>query len=376
MSERVCVVGAGIVGLACAVRLANAGFEVIVLERRAAGCGATSEAMGHVVTMDDSPAQLALTTLGRQRWREISANLPPSCQWEPRGTLWLAENEAQLEHAARRCETYRAAGIEAELLDASALLTLEPDIAPDLVGAFRIPDDAIVYPPAVIPWLQTLLSRHGGSVRSHAHAQSVQPGGVTLQNGETIEADHIVVSAGVASIDLLSDNTLPVQLKPRRGHLAITDRVEHPRVRHQLVELGYLDSAHGSDVTSIAFNVQPRANGQLLIGSSREFDAEDRAVDQTVLGAMLRRAVRFLPTLATCSIIRTWTGQRPATDDHLPLIGPVPDQPGVWLAAGHEGLGITLAFATADLITAHVTQSSFPLDPSPFLPARTGTTHG
>jgi len=123
--------------------------------------------------------------------------------------------------------------------------------------------------------------------------------------------------------------------------------------------------------------VQPRPTGQLLIGSSRQFDSLDPAVDPPVLARMLRRAAEYLPGLPALNAIRTWTGFRPASRDGLPLIGPaahftqgVPGANPVWLAIGHEGLGVTTALGTARLLAAQMLSLPLPLDPAPYLPAR------
>jgi glycine/D-amino acid oxidase-like deaminating enzyme len=160
-----------------------------------------------------------------------------------------------------------------------------------------------------------------------------------------------------------------IPVKKRKGHLVITDR--YPGlVRHQLVELGYLKSAHSIGTDSVAFNVQPRSTGQLLIGSSRQYGDEDPAVDQHMLTAMLKRAALYMPTLASKSAIRAWTGFRAATPDKLPLIGQAPGDGSVWLATGHEGLGITTSLGTAELIAAEFTGNQTAIAPGPYLPSR------
>jgi glycine/D-amino acid oxidase-like deaminating enzyme len=156
---------------------------------------------------------------------------------------------------------------------------------------------------------------------------------------------------------------------PRRGHLLITDR-QSVTVRHQVVELGYLDTARAHGSASVAFNVQPRQTNQLLVGSSRELVGFDRSVNRPLLGRMLSRAVWFMPALAAVPASRVWTGFRPATPDSLPLIGEWPRLDGVWVATGHEGLGITMATGTADLIAAGLLGRKPPIDPSPFRPNR------
>ena len=92
---------------------------------------------------------------------------------------------------------------------------------------------------------------------------------------------------------LLNDGELRDVVRPRKGHLAITER-DRPLIRHQVAELGYFRSAHGPNQSSVAFNVQPRTAGQTLIGSSRQFGEHDSAIDPDILGRMLDRALGLL----------------------------------------------------------------------------------
>jgi len=187
--------------------------------------------------------------------------------------------------------------------------------------------------------------------------------------GERIVCDAVVNAAGAAAPAL----TPEIPIVPRKGHLVITDR--YPGFcRHQLVELGYLASAHTMTSESVAFNVQPRATGQLLIGSSRELAGWDPAINPTIVHRMLDRALDFMPALARVSAIRTWTGFRPATPDKLPLIGAWEETPGLWIAAGHEGLGITTALGTGQLLADLVLERTPAIDPAPFAPSRVHAT--
>jgi glycine/D-amino acid oxidase-like deaminating enzyme len=198
-----------------------------------------------------------------------------------------------------------------------------------------------------------------------ASATQIGRGRVGLANGRGISAAIIVNAAGAWSTAL----TPGIGIKKRKGHLLITDR--YPEVvRHQLVELGYLKSAHSTTGDSVAFNVQPRKTGQILVGSSRQYGAEYSQVDSTILAAMLRRAQEYIPCLSEMSAIRVWTGFRAATSDKLPLIGPWPEDKTLFLATGHEGLGITTSLATARLLVDQITgkQTAIPLEP--YLPSR------
>jgi glycine/D-amino acid oxidase-like deaminating enzyme len=122
----------------------------------------------------------------------------------------------------------------------------------------------------------------------------------------------------------------------------------------------------------VAFNLQPRPTGQVLIGSSRQFDDSSAEVDADMLAQMLERALSYMPALADLNAIRCWTGLRAATPDSLPLLGPHPQHPGLWLAVGHEGLGVTTAPASARLLAAQITGRRAELDPAPYLPQRFG----
>jgi glycine/D-amino acid oxidase-like deaminating enzyme len=121
---------------------------------------------------------------------------------------------------------------------------------------------------------------------------------------------------------------------------------------------------------SVAFNVQPRATGEVIVGSSRELVGWDASLDEAMLARMLARAAEFIPSLAAMQMIRRWFGFRPATADKLPLIGAWPPVAGVWIAAGHEGLGITTSLGTADLLADLIAGREPPIDARPFAPAR------
>jgi glycine/D-amino acid oxidase-like deaminating enzyme len=351
------IVGAGIVGAATAAALAADGLRVTVVESSAVGGGATAAGMGHIVVMDDSEAQFALTRYSRDLWNAMET--PRQVEFERCGTLWVAADDEEMAEVRRKHEFYGARGVRTEILDAQALAAAEPNLRPGLAGALLVPDDIVIYAPCAARWL---LDLSGPSLRAGT-VTAISDHGVTLTDGTSISAGLTICAAGTWASALIPD----LAVRPRKGHLAITDR--YPGfVRHQLVELGYLKSAHGSADESVAFNVQPRATGQVLIGSSRQFGAEHSAVDAPVLGRMLARAVEYMPALAQLSVIRTWTGFRAATPDKLPLVGACPERRNVYLATGHEGLGITTSLATARLLADLIAGRRPAIDPAPYQP--------
>ncbi|MDF3838270.1 FAD-dependent oxidoreductase [Cupriavidus basilensis] len=353
----VIVIGAGIVGAACAYELAGHGLDVCVLDNRDGG--ATHAGMGHLVLMDDNAAQRELCETSLGLWRRLARDMPANCAYRRCGTLWVAGNEAELELAIGRQAALQARGIQCALLSARELARQEPMLRPGLAGALKVVDDAIVYAPSAAAWM---LKRAEPRIRlRHATVSTVEANRITLEDGRTLTARAVVVANGIQAAQLVP--ALPIRAK--KGHLVITDR--YPAcLSHQLVELGYAASAHQHDGTSVAFNVQPRPTGQLLIGSSRQFDSLDAAVDASVVARMLQRAAAYLPALAGMNAIRCWTGFRAATPDGLPVIGAHPEQPGLWLAAGHEGLGVTTAPGSAHLLAALLLGHRPPIDPAPY----------
>ncbi|MEP6591379.1 MAG: FAD-dependent oxidoreductase [Gemmatimonadota bacterium] len=364
-SPDVVVVGAGLVGALTALRLAETGLLVTLIDADFAGGGSTGAAMGHLVAMDDSPAQLALCADSRRRWHTLVETLPDDAEHEACGTLWLAANDEELTAAQARIRGYAAQGVRAELLDARGLAAAEPSLAPGLAGALLVPDDGVVYPPTIARELVRRARQAGVDVREGTEVASLAAHEVQLADGSRLATGAIVVATGVAAPRLIPG--LPVV--PRKGHLVITDR-RPGMVRHQLVELGYLQSAHSFGAASVAFNLQPRRTGQVLIGSSRELVGLDASINRPLVARMLDRARRFMPAVGEMRALRTWVGFRPATADKLPLIGRWPALPDLWVATGHEGLGITMAPGTAELIVAGLLGQSPAVDPAPFRPDR------
>jgi len=357
------VIGAGIIGSACAWRLALDGKRVLLVDNL--GDGATQAGMGHLVCIDDNPAELLLSSYSLRLWRAVVSGMPDECAWRGCGTLWLAENDDEMEVAAGKQRRLAGCHIASEILTASRVAQLEPALRPGLAGGLRVAGDGILYAPTAARWLAS----RPGIKRVLDEAVAVEGESVLLAGGGRLSAPAIVVANGLSADALLGSHFL----RAKKGHLAITDRYP-PRVYHQLVELGYGASAHAASGTSVAFNLQPRPTGQLFIGSSRQFDSLDPAVDGGVLAAMLARARIWMPALAEMNIIRCWTGFRAATADGLPLLGPHPDFPGLWLALGHEGLGVTTALGSAAIIAAQIQQRRAEIDDTPFLPARLFTT--
>jgi len=362
----VVVVGGGIVGAACGAACARGGLKVLVLERGLIGGGATATAMGHVVVMDDSEAQLALTAYSRRLWHDLAGELPAGAEYDRCGTIWVAADDEEMDAVEQKHAAYGRAGLQSTVLDAAGLARAEPNLRSPLAGGLLVGDDVVLYPPVAARWLLDSAEANRAEIRTGIEVRGINSdGSVILADGTTVAAQSVVNAAGCFSPSLTPG--LPV--RGRKGHLVVTDR--YPGyINHQLIELGYLKSAHSVQSDSVAMNIQPRKTGQMLIGSSRQFDAEGTEAELPIVDRMIRRATEYVPSLGRLSAIRIWAGHRAATPDKLPLIGPSITSDRIWLATGHEGLGITTSLGTGQLLADLLLGRSGEIPVAPYSPKR------
>jgi glycine/D-amino acid oxidase-like deaminating enzyme len=371
----VLIVGAGIVGAACAYYLTLEGLSVLLLDAGFAGGGTTSAGMGHLAVMDDSEAEFDLCRVSSELWAELAPDMPDYCEMTHEGCLWVAADADEFDSIGPKVDYFNQRGVPVERLDERQLAEAEPELRPGLPGALLLHQDRILYQLGATRWFLEMARGRGAVLREHTPVVALGPGFAETAEGR-IEAGGVINACGTHAGRLLQlsassgATSIPqLTIQPRKGHLVITDR--YPGfLRHQVLELGYQKSAHTMSPESVAFNVQPRATGQLLIGSSRELVGWDPSINPAILSQMLGRAFEFLPRLRELSCIRTWTGMRPSTPDKLPYIGRWPLIDGLWIAAGHEGLGIMTATGTARLLTDLMLGRDPSINPRPFDPAR------
>src|SRR5271169_6738068 len=139
----VLIVGAGIVGAACAAECAREGLSVTVVEAEMIGGGATAAGMGHLVVMDDSEAQFALTRYSVELWRELSRELPGDAEFAHSGTIWVAADQEEMNSLPAKLDYYVSRGVRAEILDAHTLAEAEPNLRAGLAGGLLVPDDCV-----------------------------------------------------------------------------------------------------------------------------------------------------------------------------------------------------------------------------------------
>jgi D-hydroxyproline dehydrogenase subunit beta len=370
------VIGAGMVGAATAAALAATGRRVVVVDRSGPLGGTTAAGEGNILVSDKLPGpELELALRSVALWRK-SADREGGFEFEAKGGVVAAHDEAQLAALLDLTERQRAAGVEVRPLDPGGLRDAEPRIGPGLAGGAFYPQDSQVQPmKAVLAFLRRA-RRDGARVVSGASVLTLERGpdgrAVALVTSRgRVAAPVVVNAAGPWSGEVATRLGASVPVWPRRGRILVTEPLPAAVIRHKVYEADYV-GAVVSDSAALQCSavVEGTASGTVLIGSSRDAAGFSAAPDPAALAEMARRAVRLFPFLAGVRAIRSYTGFRPASPDHLPVIGADAGVPGLFHASGHEGAGIGLAPATAELITALVAGTVPPVDPAPFAPAR------
>src|SRR5918993_1762374 len=182
-SYDVIIIGAGIVGAACAAECDREGLKVAIVEAGIVGGGATAAGMGHLVVMDDSEAQFALTRYSQQLWDEISEELPREVERDACGTIWIAADDEEMAEARRKEKFYSDRGVRVELLDAHSLAEAEPNLRPGLIGGLRVPGDSVIYPPCTAQFFVDLATSRGAALFLGIAVETVTGDGVRLSDG-------------------------------------------------------------------------------------------------------------------------------------------------------------------------------------------------
>jgi glycine/D-amino acid oxidase-like deaminating enzyme len=384
----VVIIGAGMVGAATAAALAATGRRVLVVDRRGPLGGTTAAGEGNILLSDKLPGpELTLALRSAALWRSLAAEVAdaggaeeagPEFEFEAKGGVVVAHDQAQLAALRALGRQQAAAGVEVTALDPGGLREAEPRIAAGLAGGAFYPQDSQVQPMQAALALLGRARRAGAQMIGGADVLALERGpdgaaaGLVTSRGR-VATPVVVNAAGPWSGEVADRLGTSVPVRPRRGRILVTEPLTAAVIRHKVYEADYV-GAVVSDSAALQCSavVEGTASGTVLVGSSRDAAGFSMAPDPAALAEMARRAVRLFPFLAGVRAIRSYTGFRPASPDHLPVIGADAEVPGLFHATGHEGAGIGLAPATAELITALVAGTAPPVDPAPFTPARFG----
>lgn len=350
MHPDVVVVGAGIIGAACAQALKARGLSVLVIDRHGPASGTSAAGEGNVLVSDKEPGpELDLAKASRELWPELAQD----AEWEEKGGLVVATTPEASEPLKTFAAGQRAAGIDACELTADEARTHEPHLNPEITAAVHYLQDAQLNP---VKATRALLR---GIDIIRAEVSATDGRSVTTGDG-VISCGAVVNAAGPWA------RNFGVNVLPRRGVVLVTTPIPGT-IRHKVYDADYVGAVASGDADlQTSGVVESTQAGTVLIGSSRQRKGFDDTIESKVLKALARRAIALFPMLAHVPVMRAYGGFRPYAPDHLPIIGEDPRTPGLWHAAGHEGAGVGLAPATGRLLADLMTGGTPLVDPRPF----------
>jgi glycine oxidase len=363
---QVVIIGAGVIGLAVAWRLARRGLGVTVFDRGAAGQGASHAAAGMLAACAEAePGEQALIALGREsqaRWpafaEELRASTGMDVELRTEGTLVVAlttDDQARLQH---HLTFQHQLGLPVQWITAAEVRGREPHLTSKLAGAVFSPEDHQVNNRTLALALRKAAEEAGVIINEHQPVQAISTrgervSGIVLTDGTQVASEHVVIAAGAwsRSIDGIPPNLLP-PVRPIKGQmLALQDNPAAPLISHVVWGPGVY--------------LVPRKDGRVLIGATVEERGYDTSITAGGMLALLEAAWRVVPGIEELPITETWVGHRPGSRDDAPILGATPIE-GLVYATGHHRNGILLAPITAHAITRLIADNLFEQSIRPF----------
>ncbi|EOP69371.1 MULTISPECIES: NAD(P)/FAD-dependent oxidoreductase [Bacillus] len=358
----VLIIGGGIIGCSIAYYTSKYGRDVTIIEKGEFVSGTSSRCDGNILAIDKDPGFDSQMSLVSQKLvTELSEELEHSFEYRAPGSILVCESDEEMEAAQQWVNRQKEAGLPFRMLDRQDIKEESPFFADDLLGGLECATDSTVNPYLLAFSLLAESKKFGTKTFNHTEVKEMKrdiDGSFIVEttNG-TFTAKQVVNAAGVwaPKIGQMLDVNIPIE--PRKGHIIVASRQQHVGCR-KVMEFGYLISKFGgkrkvdalTEKYGVALVFEPTESQNFLIGSSREFVGFHTRINNEVIKCIANRAIRFYPKMADMMVIRSYAGLRPWTEDHLPIISGVEHIPNYFIAAGHEGDGISLAAVTGKVI--------------------------
>lgn len=365
----VIIIGAGVIGSAVAYYLAKEGVGVTLFERGDVASGSSGACDGLILMQSKKPGvHLQLALESRRQFEHLKTELPVPIEFRASGGLVIIETDAEKEAMARFVAQQRQIGLDVTLLDGDQIRRLEPGLSDHILGATHSAVDGHVNPMALTLGFILGAKKLGARVYTHTRIEGVEISAGRVVAVETsrgrFKADVVVNAAGVRAPDIGKMADLEIPIKPRRGQLVVTQACR-PMLSHCVISAKYIAVKFNPDLASEngeGVSMDQTANGNFLLGATREFVGFDNRTTMAGLKQITTHATRMIPDLKQVGILRTFAGLRPFTPDGLPILGPVDGIDGFFMAAGHEGDGIALSPITGRLMAQMITKGRTDID--------------
>jgi D-hydroxyproline dehydrogenase subunit beta len=373
----VLVIGAGMVGAACAYYCADAGLRVTVLERASVAGGTTSACEGNILVSDKEPGpELDLALLSVRLWVELGDRIGVDrLELQRKGGVVVAQTPEAAAGLAELTMRQRTVGVDVTDVAQAELFELEPNLTRRVSSGAWYPQDMQVQPMLTAAELLRHARARGATVHTGTEVTGFRRDARGALTGldtasDPFAARWVINAAGTWGGDIAALAGAPIPVLPRKGFILVTEPLP-VAVRHKVYTADYVANvASGAAGLETSVVVEGTRAGTVLIGASRERVGFDRQVSLPVVRRLAAQAIGVFPFLAEVALLRSYLGFRPYCPDHLPVIGADPRVPGLVHACGHEGAGIGLAAATGRLIAQSLTGAPTDLDLAPFRPDR------
>jgi sarcosine oxidase subunit beta len=371
------VVGGGVIGASVAFHLTCAGLRPVLCEGLDLASGSSGACDGLVFLQSKKPGiHLHLALESQRRLEALRCVLPMEFEYLRRGGLVVIGDEAEYAAMERYVTAQRQNGLDVRLVDGCEARRLEPALAAGTHAAAYSPLDAQINPLRLTFALAAGARRNGARILTRTRVTGFERRAgaicaVATSRG-SIQTGTVVLATGADTPRLASLMGLDLPIRPRRGQLLVTAPLA-PLLRHCLISAHYIAVKYDPALAArdgASVSMEQTERGNLLLGSTREFAGYDRHTTVAGIQSIAAACTRIVPALKTVQVIRSFAGLRPWTPDGLPLLGPVPEVPGLLLAAGHEGDGIALSAITGALIAEWITSGHPHIDVQDFSPAR------
>lgn len=372
LRTEVVIIGAGIVGAMCAYYVNRAGLKAIVIDRGTVASGTTGAGEGNIMVSDKSPGpELELALKSRDMWFEVAQDLGNEFELVAKGGLAVSRGDASSLFELSNSQS--VAGVQTKRVGASEIQELEPFISKAIQNGVHYPQDAQCQPMLAAAHILRQLQRRGLEFIGHQEVLKIErkSENLTVRTSTLeIQSDFVVNAAGTwaGEIARLAGSELPIM--PRRGFILVTAPL--PKyVNHKVYDSDYVDNVASSDADlQTSTVIEGTQSGTILIGASRERVGFDKSISVSVIQRLARQATSLFPILAGAQLLRVYTGFRPYSPDHLPVIGADSLIPGLYHCAGHEGAGIGLSAGSGKVIAQLIKNETPIVNPEPFSPAR------
>ncbi|XP_028550630.1 uncharacterized protein LOC110113026 isoform X1 [Dendrobium catenatum] len=402
----VVVVGAGIIGLSIARQLLlESDLSVAIVDAGLPCSGATGAGQGYVWMAHKTPGSdiWELAMRSKYLWEELAESLQRRgydplqvLGWKKTGSLLIGRTSEELAILEERVRLLSYTGLRVEFLSSNSLLSREPSLEVGKEGgAAFFPDDCQIDAFNTASFIEKGNNCFASKGR-YAEFYN-DPAKCLVRSERNGEAEAIqtsknilyfkkalVLAAGAWSECLMRSlfvetDIVPVPVKPRKGHLIVLENFNGIQLNHGLMEVGYMDHQFASyqpvdnkqHFSSVSMTATTDMNGNLVLGSSRQFSGFCKQVEEPIVKSILERAAEFFPTLNNLFLKLNENGKirvgfRPYMPDGKPVIGPILRFPKVFLATGHEGSGLSLALGTAEMVADMILGNPSRVDCKPF----------